>query len=675
MIKILEKRFGLAGLISMIAACAPAAEIPRGDYFVPVNPPGAEYVLDAKIAVDGESALVSGNGTIALVNTSKRALSVLALDWRITPTQTLEIGAGGRKLTLSNEARNLPLAAPLFVELPEPLASGKKISLSVRFTDRFPIEDGGIQMQKWYPSLWWEGLRVQDSFKVKLDTPEGWALAASGRLDLKSGRYENECVTTQFGLVLSKTMRTAVRESEGVSITALFTEKGEACARLCLDAAADIIAFYKKWTGVYPHKSLCIIPGGPGPWGGYPFASGIVVIHGEETYDPAKGEKGQAWWKWITAHEIGHQYWGEYVMSDDVRSHYTDSWLMIGLGINMDKEYMEARKLGGARHRGFIEGFMAGAREKYDTTMDAPPSLERAQKFDRNNVLIHDKGFTVQSALETVLGADQYDAVYRRILREYAGKRLGWRAFREICEEDTGEDLGWFFDSWVRSKKVLCVRIAGQDTKPAGDEFASEVRVEFDPDSLMMPVPVKALFEDGTSEIRRTDRFSRSAILRFTSRSKLKSAELDPERRLALFLEPIPPTAEELTDAVEDMDWEGTGEVVLGILKKPEASEIKSAHAWFKMGLILFEGRNYMESFEAIKKCGEIDPSDKNLFAVLVWSGILKDVVGERERAVAFYQEALKHDKGETLQHDQFGLHINRVWVEERIKTPYRRDK
>ena len=575
MIKNVSTGLSLAGLILMIAACAPAAEIPRGDYFVPVNPPGAEYVLDAKIAVEGESALISGDGSIALVNTSKRAVSVLALDWRITPTQTLEIGAGGRKLPLSNEVRNLPLVAPLFVELPEPLGPGRKIMLSVRFADRYSVEDGVIQLQRWYPSLWWEGLQVRDHVKVKLDAPAGWVLVTSGRLDPKSGRYENECVTTQFGLVLSKTMRTASRESEGVSITALFTEKGEACARLCLDTAADIVAFYKKWTGEYPHKSLCIIPGGTGPWGGYPFASGLVVIHGEETYDPAKGEKGQAWWKWITAHEIGHQYWGEYVMSDDVRSHYTDSWLMIGLGINMDKEYMEARKLGGERHRGFIEGFMAGAREKYDTTMDAPPSLERAQRYDRNNVLIHDKGFAVQSALETVLGAERYDRIYRKILREYAGKRLGWRAFRAVCEEETGEDLNWFFDSWVRSKRVLCARIAGQDTKPVAGGFASEIRIEFDADSLMMPVPVRAVFEDGSSEIRRTDRFARSAILRFTSRSKLKSAELDPERRLALFQEPIPPTADDLAYEIEQLDATGAGEEALAIFRKPETAEIK----------------------------------------------------------------------------------------------------
>jgi hypothetical protein len=666
----------LSGICAFSAAAVlSAASLESPGYFVPVNPPGAEYVLDARIAVEGESALISGSGEITLANTSKRPISVLAFDWRVDPGRSFEISAGGRRLAITNEAMNLPPATPLFIELPEPLAPGRKISMSIRFTDRASIVDGGIQLQRWYPSLWWEGVHVREIFKVKLDTPAGWVTAVSGRLNPKTGRYENDCVTTQFGLVLSRTMKMARSESDGVLITALFTEKGEACARLCLGSAADIIAFYKQWIGAYPHKSLCIIPGGPQPWGGYPFASGIVVIHGEETFDPAKGEKEQTWWKWITAHEIGHQYWGEYVMPEDVRSHYTDSWLMIGLGINMDKEYLEARRLGWERHRAFIDTYLGGAKERDDTTMDAPPSLERLQKFDRNNVLIHGKGFAVQSALESILGPERYDAIYRRILRDFAGKRLSWTTFRGISEAETGEDLGWFFDSWVRSNKILCVRVAGQDTKPVDGGFLNDVRVEFDSDSILMPVPVEAVFEDGTRQRGWTGRFARTAIVRFESRSRLKSAEIDPDRRLALLQVPLPATVADLADAVDGLDWIGTGETALAIFKKPEAAGLKPAHAWFKLGMLLYDGRHYPESFESFKKCGELDPSDDNLFGVRVWMGIVKDLSGERDNAVTFYREALTHDKGRTMQHDQYGLRIGKAWVEERIKTPFQRDK
>ena len=62
-----------------------------------------------------------------------------------------------------------------------------------------------------------------------------------------------------------------------------------------------------------------------------------------------------------------------------------------------------------------------------------------------------------------------------------------------------------------------------------------------------------------------------------------------------------------------------------------------------------------------------------NAFGALVWMGIIKDLLGEREAALGFYREALKNDTGQTLQHDQYGLRIGKAWVEERLKTPFKR--
>jgi tetratricopeptide (TPR) repeat protein len=497
-------------------------------------------------------------------------------------------------------------------------------------------------------------------------------MAVSGRLNPKSGYYENDSVTSCFGLYLCSAMKMEQRESEGVQITAIYTEKGKDCALFCLNSAADIIPFYKKWLGAYPHKSLYIIPGGAQPWGGYPFASGIVVIHGQETFDPKKPETEQTWWKWITAHEIGHQYWGEYVISDDVLDHYTESWLMIGMGIFADKEYILGRGLGWERYRNFIERYLQGVRARNDTTMDAPPSLLKTQKFDRNNILIHGKGFAVLIALETVLGREAFDRVYRRTLAAYAGKRLGWRDLRRACEEETGENLGWFFEDWVRSNKVLECRISSQASTPQEGGYVHEVRVEYGLDSIRMPVPVKAVYENGATETQWTDRLARVNVLRFKSPAALKEVQLDPEGRLALVKETVPRTAEELAESVQALDWTGMGEAALEIFKRPEAAEIKNSRTWFKLGMLLYDGRFYAESFEAFGKSGELDRSEFNLFVALTWQGQLKDLLGERDKAMGFYQEALKHDTGQTMRHDQYGLQINKAWVEERLKTPFK---
>jgi hypothetical protein len=45
--------------------------------------------------------------------------------------------------------------------------------------------------------------------------------------------------------------------------------------------------------------------------------------------------------------------------------------------------------------------------------------------------------------------------------------------------------------------------------------------------------------------------------------------------------------------------------------------------------------------------------------------------MGDRAAAVSAYTEALKNDPGWALQHDQYGLRIDKAWVEARLKAPF----
>ena len=661
----------LAAALWFAASCStPAPADGRGSWELQ-NPAGAAYVLDAKIGVEGDRASLAGTGSIALTNTSRLPLSVLGFEWTVRPGSEFSVSAGGRPLRILNPEKAMPPTTPLLLALPEPVAPGAALKVEIRFASRAAVNNGQVHFGLWYPRLWGEGRPVRDSFRVRLATPPGFVAAASGRLDPASGAYINECVTTHFGLFLSNTMRVERRQAGGVEISALFTEKGRDCALFCLAAAADIIPFYKEWLGSYPHDSLVILPGGSEPMGGYPYASGIVVIHGEETFDPAKGAKANTWWTWITAHEIGHQYWGESAMSADVAGDYTESWLMIGLGICADKEYLLRNGLGWDRHRGFIDGYLAGVKAGKDTTLDAPASLVKAQKYDRNNILIHGKGFSVLSALERVLGPEAFDRLYRRAVREYAGRRLGWREFQRLAEAESGLDLAWFFEDWVRSAKALECRAVSKASTPAGAGFASEVRVEYGMNSIRMPVPVRAVFEDGTVQTASTDRLVRTSVLRFSSRSPLREVRLDPDRRLGLVEEALRRTAAEIEESVQALDWTGTGAAALELLRAPGTEAVRTPHVWFKLGLLLFDGGTYPESLEAFRRCRDLSSSKRDLFGALVWIGMIDDLLGNRAAAVASYAEALKNDTGSTLQHDQYGLRIGRAWVEDRLKTPF----
>lgn len=201
--------------------------------------------------------------------------------------------------------------------------------------------------------------------------------------------------------------------------------------RLVLNTAVDVINFYRERFGFYPYSSLTIVPGGlDHPAGGHPIATNIVGIHGMEQVDTMP----KLHWQWITAHEIGHQYWGEYVLSKDPADSF--DWLMIGLGIYADREYVRARDLGLEKHKQIMNRYVQGVRAGLDTTINRTPEERSKVQFDFNNVVEHGKSYSFISALDCVLGKEVFGRIYQRCLKECGGRRLSVSEIRTVCEEN-----------------------------------------------------------------------------------------------------------------------------------------------------------------------------------------------------------------------------------------------
>ena len=93
-------------------------------------------------------------------------------------------------------------------------------------------------------------------------------------------------------------------QAQDVVVRCLYKPEDKKCAELLQETAIDVINFYREWLGFYPYRILTILPGMDRPAGGYPAATSIVVIHGMGRME----EKPELHWRWITAHEIGHQF-------------------------------------------------------------------------------------------------------------------------------------------------------------------------------------------------------------------------------------------------------------------------------------------------------------------------------------------------------------------------------
>ena len=646
----------LSQLISV--ACAPSVFDSGEGYWVPADPPKCHYVIDAK--VDIEVGFIEGKETVTLRNDSNRSISVVGIDWLISAAYSIDVAALGESLSVLNMQKENSAESPLFCRLPEPLKPGGQIQFDITFKKTFEVDENNTSFGTtyWYPRIWWDGLPSHDSFSVKLNKPEGWALAISGRLNKNTGRYEIDGART-FGIHLAKDQTSETREVDGIQVTTLFTEKGAKAASVCMDTAVDAIKYYKDWLGFYPFKFLYIIPGGRGRWGGYPFATGIVVIHGEETFE--EGESLMHWQR-ITAHEIGHEYWGEWVLDPE-----QPAWVWIGMGIFADTDYILARDVDPERRQGWMSNYLNGMAMYNDTTVDIPPAQLSKIRYDHNNTVIHSKGFSIVSALDSVLGRETFEDIYKKCLQTYGGKRLGWRELQRFFEKESGQNLNWFFDQWVRSNKYLCYKIEAQESNPEGEDYLSVVKVRR-LGTMKMPVPVKAIFEDGSEQVKKTDRNLKIHELTFTSKSKLKEAVIDPEHKLAMLDEPLAEISDEAAEMLS-LGWslENSPE----IYKKIKEEEITNSDMLYQIGMGLYEFEDYPEAFDCFRKIANLQTDKKTKFASFGWLGLLKDIMGNRREALGYYRQALDHDAGESMSHSWLRINMNKVWVEERLKIPF----
>ena len=650
-----------AGIVPAMASEPGNAGAGPVGFWTPRVPPPADYKIDCTLTMP-KDIVMQGKETIHFVNTTSLPVQTLAVTWLDEKNQTLTIVANGEPVALPKSDASFPQR---FV-LSRPVDPGQAVTLEVEFRVSMPgpgEKPAELSHDGWYPRLWW-GCDSHANYEVKLNVPEEYAVATSGRLDPASGTYRIEKAPS-FGIWLGRQCEVMESQAGDVPIRCLYKPDDKKCAQLLVDTAVDAINFYRERFGFYPYPALVIVPGADRPMGGYPLATSIIVIHGMGRMK----DRPESHWRWITAHEIGHQYWGRYVMEKD-----DPGWLWIGLGIHADREYCRARNLSDDNHRQLLSRYIQGVREGLDTTVSRSQEEKAQIKFDFNNVVIHGKGFAIISALDGTLGKPVFDRICKRCLREFAGRRMGLAEFQSVCEQESGQDLTWFFDPWVNSNKYLCYEIGSQKCDKKDDGYVTEVQVKC-LGGLRMPVPVRVDFEDGTSQQAFTNRFHDVDTLRFESTSALRQVRLDPERTLALIIPPPAPNARQISLMIDALAWVGAGEKALEVFKKAKEGRFSDPGGWFKLGLTLYDGKYYQEALDAFSKLPTMPNDDATrTFAAVVWQGHLFDLLGQRDKAVGCYQKALEMPEVDEMRHDQYHMRLNRQWVQTRLKEPFRRE-
>ncbi len=188
---------------------------------------------------------------------------------------------------------------------------------------------------------------------------------------------------------------------------------------------------------------------------------------------------------------------------------------------------------------------------------------------------------------------------------------------------------------------------------------------------MKMPIPVKAIFEDGTEETRQTDRTLDIDTLVLRSKAKLKDAVLNPEKKLAMVDRPVPAISKETSELLA-YGWDSSDS--LRIFEAVKGEAISTTTIWQQLGWQLYEGDHLNESTYCFEKLAGLETDPDTKFAAQCWLGLLNDLRGERSRALLYYRQALTLSEGRSVSDGNLGINLDHAWAEERLKAPFSRE-
>ncbi|AEL26313.1 Peptidase M1 membrane alanine aminopeptidase [Cyclobacterium marinum DSM 745] len=197
-------------------------------------------------------------------------------------------------------------------------------------------------------------------------------------------------------------------------------------------------------------------------------------------------------WDYIIAHELFHQWFGNYVT--------TESWANLALNEAFADyseylwfEYKEGRDQADMHHFNAIEQYLAESEEKqldliryyYEDSEDM---------FDNHT---YAKGGRILHMLRKLLGDEVFFDGLRSYLKQNALSSVEVHDLRLALEKASGQDLNWFFNQWFLSSGHPQLKISWDETNPDNILLKLEQEQDFS-QSPLFKLPFKvSIYKEG----------------------------------------------------------------------------------------------------------------------------------------------------------------------------------
>jgi hypothetical protein len=471
------------------------------------------------------------------------------------------VSSGGRAVNFIEEGQDQTI---LRVNLDKTLKTGETVLLEISFNVDIPHAYGRfgwhkdiISLNRWYPLLsvldknGWHNYPFylyhhpyfSDAafYKVKLTLPQSEVVAATGILKeekanpdgTKTMVLETESPTRDFALGISRNYQIFSIRKQQLKINSYYLKGDQKRAQAAAHAALGLIEFHSQRFGEYPYTEFNIVANYLGYGGDQ--SSCLVFIDTRVYKLPGFLER---YFDFLISHETGHQWFYNIIGSDEYRQMFVDE----GMNSYWTLQYLEDKYGPNAQVmilpkylRPFIPNFSFRDSTAFRYIYMAKNGLDRPVIGDLSSfqepssifALTYGKGAAVLDMLRAQVGVEVFEKIMQRYTREFRFRNLSLDDFMQIVNQESGRDLSWFFDQWLKTAKACDYAVK----KVYADKIILENR-----GTIQMPVKARITYQDGKQDMEAWDGKDQYHTIN-TFDKKVKRVELDPEKLISLDLD------------------------------------------------------------------------------------------------------------------------------------------
>ncbi|WDF57078.1 M1 family metallopeptidase [Mucilaginibacter sp. KACC 22063] len=242
---------------------------------------------------------------------------------------------------------------------------------------------------------------------------------------------------------------------------------------------------------------------------------------------------------WVTAHEIGHNWFPMIVGSDERRYGWMDEGFNTFIDVyasdifnhgeyapKRDSEYAP----GGGNPADEIIPIIADPNAPVIlTTADATP-----EKY-RHPITYFKPALGLILLREQILGKDRFDYAFKNYIHQWAYKHPQPEDFFRSMENGAGEDLAWFWRGWYQNNYQFDVALIDAHYTEVNKNKMLQITIA-NKEAMAFPVTVKVIYKDG-GELRtqlpvETWIQNKSATFNVPGRREVSQVILDPDSAL-----------------------------------------------------------------------------------------------------------------------------------------------